>query len=289
MTDPAVPSKLSRPAQHILHPTDFTQQSDLALAHALRLALTNHANLHMLHAGKDTHEEWDEFPSIREVLQKWGVIAEGASRSEVTDLGLGIRKVIGLEPGVVESIEGYCQRHPIDLIVLATAGRHGLAAWLKPSTAERIAEKVSTFSIPTLFVPVGGRGCVSIDSGEVSLNHVLVPVDHQPSSESAVERGLRAISMYGGDHADLTLLHIGSESKFPNVDIPDGPWKVNRVVRQGNPAAEILAAAGDCGASLIIMVTEGTHGLLDVVRGTTTKQVLREAPCPVLAVPADRR
>jgi nucleotide-binding universal stress UspA family protein len=286
VTNSELPSELSQPASDILHPTDFTKQSDVALAHALRLALTNRANLRLLHVGQDTSGVRDEFPSIRQLLQRWGVIPEGASRSDVTDLGIGIEKVTGFSSSVVDSIAGYCQLHPIDMIVLGTAGRDGLAAWLKPSTAERIAENVSILSIPTLFVPAGRRGCVEIDSGEVSMDQVVVPVDHHPDGESAVERGLRAISMYGGDRAKLTLLHIGSESRFPKVHIPDGPWQIQRVARKGNAAAEILAVAEECQANLIIMVTEGTHGFLDVVRGTTTAQVLRQAPCPVLAVPA---
>ena len=151
--------------------------------------------------------------------------------------------------------------------------------------AEQIAAKVSILSIPTLFVPAGQRGCVAVDSGDVSMDHVLVPVDHQPNSESAVERGLRAISLYGGDEAKLTLLHIGSASRFPKVRIPDGPWQVERVAVKGNAAAEILAAAEERQANLIIMVTEGTDGFLDVLRGTTTAQVLRHAPCPLLAIP----
>ncbi len=286
MANPELPSRLSQPAKEILHPTDFTNESDVALAHALRLALTNKANLHLLHVALDAGDDSDEFPSIRQFLEHWGTIPEGASRSAVTDLGIGIEKVVGFSRSVVDSIAGYCHRHPIDMIVLATAGRDGIAAWLKPSKAERIAEKISILSIPTLFVPTRRRGCVKIDSGEVSMDQVLVPIDHHPDSESAVERGLRAISMYGGDRANLVLLHIGSESRFPKVHIPDGPWQIQRVVRKGNAAAEIVAAAEESQANLIIMVTEGTDGFLDVLRGTTTAQVLRQAPCPVLAVPA---
>jgi nucleotide-binding universal stress UspA family protein len=173
------------------------------------------------------------------------------------------------------------------MIVLATAGRDGVAAWLKPSQAEQIAEKVSILSIPTLFVPAGHHGCVDLDRGEVSMDHVLVPVDHKPNSESAVERGLRAILLFGGDQAKLTLLHVGSESHFPNVHIPDGSWRIERLVRKGNAAAEIVSVAQECRANLIIMVTEGTDGFLDVLRGTTTAQVLRHAPCPLVAIPVE--
>jgi nucleotide-binding universal stress UspA family protein len=39
-------------------------------------------------------------------------------------------------------------------------------------------------------------------------------------------------------------------------------------------------------ADLIAMATEGHKGFLDVLRGSTTERVLRDARCPVLAVPA---
>ena len=284
MNDSELPSELSKPASYILHPTDFSDHSDAALAHALRLALNNHANLDLLHVGRHDDDQWDALPSIRQILQP-GEGYPRHKRSAVTDLGIGIGKVIDVRRRGDDSIEGYCQRHPVDMIVLATSGRQGLASWIKPSTAERIAEKVSTISVPTLFVPAGCRGCVSIDRGEVSLDHVLVPVDRRPDSESAIERGLRAISMAGGDQASLRCCMVPSRGSQRST-FQTEPWKVERVVRRGNPAAEILSAAEACQANLIVMVTEGTHGMLDILRGTTTEQVLRQAPCPVLAVPA---
>lgn len=54
MTDSKLPKELGLPAEHILHPTDFTKDSEVALAHALKLALTNRTSLHLLHVGKGT-------------------------------------------------------------------------------------------------------------------------------------------------------------------------------------------------------------------------------------------
>ncbi len=39
-------------------------------------------------------------------------------------------------------------------------------------------------------------------------------------------------------------------------------------------------------AHLIAMTTHGHDGFPDVLRGSVTDQVLRGAPCPLLAVPA---
>ena len=133
MENSDLPTIQSEPAEHILHPTDFTEQSDVALAHALRLALTNKAQLYLMHVGKDTRKEWHEFPSIRKYLQRWGVIEEGESRSAVSKLGIRIEKVIGTGSSVTDAIAGYCNRHPIDMLVLATAARGGVAAHRRSS------------------------------------------------------------------------------------------------------------------------------------------------------------
>ena len=80
---------------------------------------------------------------------------------------------------------------------------------------------------------------------------------------------------------------MGSKSEFPEIHVPEGPWQIERVVRSGSPAAEIAAAAEETHANAIIMVTEGRDGFLDVLRGSTTSQVLQQTPCPLLSIPAD--
>lgn len=286
MSHASIPPQIQGKVEIILHPTDFSAASDVALAHALRLALTNKAELRIFHVAEDASDEaWEKFPSVRKILSKWGMIDEDADRSSVTALGIQVEKVLSTGRSVSEAIEEYCTRHAVDLIVLSTEGRDGIAAWIKPSLSERIANKVAPMMIPVLFVPANCQGCVSLESGEVKMEQVLIPVDHEPSSEDAIEAGLRALSAYGSTTSHLTLLHVGTASKFPKVSVPENTWEIQRVVRDGNPAAEILAVATEHRANLIIMVTAGTNGWLDAIRGSTTEQVLREAHCPVLAMP----
>ncbi len=250
----------------------------------LRVALTNKAHLALLHIGESDAVEWDRFPAVRATLKRWGVLESDAQRGDIAKLGLVIEKLVAKKSSdIAESIAGYLVDHPVDLLVLATHGRRGLAAWLHPSIAEQTARRTL---VPTLFVPAASRGCVSLEDGQVTMDNILIPIDHHPPSEAAIERGLRAIEAYGQPHSKLVLLHVGAESNFPKVNIPQGPWNVERIVRQGNPVTEILAAAEACQANLLIMVTEGSHGFLDILRGTTTEQVLRQTPCPVLSVPA---
>jgi nucleotide-binding universal stress UspA family protein len=58
-------------------------------------------------------------------------------------------------------------------------------------------------------------------------------------------------------------------------------------VRQGKPAGEIVRAAQDLRADLIVMGTHGRSGFQRWVLGSVAEKVLRQAPCPVLTIPAD--
>ncbi len=64
-----------------------------------------------------------------------------------------------------------------------------------------------------------------------------------------------------------------------------GP-KVRPEVAWGDPRREILRTAEAGNYDLIIMATHGRRGLSRFLLGSVTEQVIRRAPCPVLAVRA---
>jgi nucleotide-binding universal stress UspA family protein len=67
-----------------------------------------------------------------------------------------------------------------------------------------------------------------------------------------------------------------------------GP-KVHRKVRSGSPANEIIKAAEQLGAGLVV-VAAGGRGISDTVLvGSTAQRVQHYAPCPVLVVRPARR
>ena len=135
----------------------------------------------------------------------------------------------------------------------------------------------------TLFVPRGCRGIVSLD-GVIQLNRVLLPIDHDPTPQEVVLRAVRAAEAFGDDTVEMLLLHVNG-GEFPVFDRPPSKvcvWKELR--RDGDVVASILDAAQE--ADLIIMATEGRHGIFDALRGSVTERVIQDAPCPVLAIPA---
>lgn len=56
----------------------------------------------------------------------------------------------------------------------------------------------------------------------------------------------------------------------------------------GNPAEHIGVAAKDKGAELIVLGVQGRTNVLCGLIGSTAERVVREGPCPVLAVPGGR-
>ena len=140
----------------------------------------------------------------------------------------------------------------------------------------------------TLFVPTqADRTFVSPADGTLTLNNLLIPVDYTPDASAAIEFARRLADLGGDGQAMITLLHVGPETDMPNVRAVNGDrWTFAVMRREGEPVAEILAAAELVRADLIVMPTAGRAGVFEVLRGSTTERVLRQARCPLLAVPA---
>ena len=265
----------------IFHPSDFSKASELAFAHALAIALIRKTELVILHAGRGQLDDWAQFPPVRKTLERWQVLAPGSPRSAVYEkLAIRVTKVVRTRGNPVQASLEHIEKQKPDLVVLATRGRHGLPLWLKPSVAQAIAQRTNAM---TLFVPSGCRGIVSLD-GTVQLRRILIPVDHEPNAQEAVIRAVRAAEAFGDDAVEILLLHVNNGS-MPQLYRPESKscvWK--EVCREGDVVKTILDAVQ--GVDLIVMATEGRQGFVDAIRGSVTEQVVRGAPCPVLAVPA---
>jgi nucleotide-binding universal stress UspA family protein len=271
-----------------VHATDFSAASQTAFVHALKLALVAGAELDLLHVSPKSGEpDWTEFPGIRQTLHRWAEGPNSSLPAASRQSGLRIGKIVAVDRDPVHGALDYLQGRATELLVLATHQRSGIDRWLHKAAAEPLARESGTM---TLFLPRRANGFVSHDTGRVSLQRVLVPVDHTPAPQAAVdavEGLLRGLGRSGGT---ARILHIGEEHAMPDVRLPDpGACRWEPVARPGNPVDEIIAAATAWAADLIVMTTQGHAGALDALRGSTTERVLRRAPCPVLAVPAASR
>ena len=69
--------------ESIFHPSDFSEASEVAFVHALKIALVAGAELTMLHVEASPGAEWQDFPGVRDTLERWGLIPKGSRKSAV--------------------------------------------------------------------------------------------------------------------------------------------------------------------------------------------------------------
>ncbi len=140
----------------------------------------------------------------------------------------------------------------------------------------------------------------------IHLKQILVPVDFSEPSEQALRYAVRFAEQLG---AELTLLHIVQPAVAPYPDIAPYPdyteeglknakealqtiaarpllkaATVHAVVCTGLAAHEIVEAARELDADLIVIATHGYTGWKHFCIGSTTERVVRTAPCPVFVV-----
>lgn len=273
----------AHPFRSVFHPTDFSHGDETAFIHAVRIALAARCNIELMHVGPDGEEiHWSEFPSVRRLLARWGLVPEDAHVSDVLRTGIHPIKIRRHGTDPAEEIAAHVSRAEPDLVVLSTHQRHGLARTFHPSNAERVA-RVSRNQ--TLFVPRGVQGFVDPATGEPHLLNILVPVDDRPSSQGAVDVAAALVSSLGCNGVHWVGLHISSTGSFPPLTPPSGPgWSAELKIWDGEVVERILETAAALDAGLIVMPIAGHHGFLDVLRGTITERVLKDCRCPLLAV-----
>ncbi|MDB5313679.1 MAG: universal stress protein [Gemmataceae bacterium] len=139
----------------------------------------------------------------------------------------------------------------------------------------------------------------------LAIRRILHPTDFSDLSRPAFELACSLARDYA---ADLLVLHVLPPALIvaPNGVAVTGPTDETDRVRErleairptdprvtighrlaeGNPVGEILRAAQDAKADLIVMGTHGHTGLSRLLMGSVAEGVMRKAPCPVLTARA---
>ena len=142
----------------------------------------------------------------------------------------------------------------------------------------------------------------------IRLKRILVPIDFSDCSKKALQYAKPFAEQF---HAEIVLLHVSSVNYmvaegFGGVDLPtlradliaDAEKQLGEIakvieskdaaatliVREGRAASEIVELAKEEKIDLIVMATHGYSSIKHVLLGSVTENVVRHAPCPVLAV-----
>ena len=269
------------PIKTIIHPTDFSGASAKAFAHAMAFSLAAQARLYILHVAKEG-EDRDLYsqPHVRELLALWGRI-NPQERPEAIAARTGVQvSKVAMRPGRLrQRIDKFIASHECDLMVLATHHRTALMRLISGSVAAGVS---NDSRVPTLFLRDDLDGFINLRTGSCQLETLLIPIGPEARAE-AIEH-IEAIVKLVAPRIRIKRLHVGTQQPVV-VYKGDQHRGIQIEVRNGSVVETIVHVAAEIGAGLIAMPTEGTHGLSDALLGTTTERVLREAPCPVLAMP----
>ena len=288
--------------ERILCPTDLSSESDEALRYAVALARTYEAKLFLLHCSEQVSlTEGKDQEQLK--TQMSGLFLESlephlglATMNEIDWHGLLRPNVHDIGNTIVR--EAVVQK--IDVIVMRSR-RRPRAAVLLGSTAETVCRNAPC---PVLVTHPLEREFVSVSSGEIDLNRVLIAHDFSRHSEAAMNLGLSVAQEY---QAEVHLLHVldtngqeepelawsssssGSAYTFTARKLQEAlPKEVHlwckfiNVVRCGKAYEQILAYAKEQEIDLICMGGSGDDWTIGRLLGSNVDRVLREAPCPVL-------
>jgi nucleotide-binding universal stress UspA family protein len=287
---------------HILCPTDFSANAQRALELSAVLAKRLRSRISVLHVVQRPSD-----PPVRGTLALAPVAWPGERAGLVADLewfceparGAGVRADTVLCTGEApQQILEHARALAADLVVMGTRGARAARGWRMGSVTARV---IGRAACPVLAVPEPPRSAPRIDQ----IRRILCPIDFSEPSTLGLEY---ARTLARGFRARLLLLHVLEwfPDESPLVDsycvgeyqldlASEARLRMERLARAhaceheeyvstGLPHVKVLRLAQERRVDLIVLGVHGRREIDRLLPGSTVTHVLREAPCPVLAV-----
>lgn len=260
----------------IAHASQHFEETDSAFVHAVGLAAQSEGSevvtLHVTQGDQETRPA----PRPARLLARWN-----QPETRVTQR---LHECPGHDDIPDELIKA-CETLRPQLVILSTHARKGLARLLAGSVAEAVARNVK---IPTLLLPIGGSHFVDAQRGNVDLSRILVLGGAVDDAQLGVDASAWLVRSAGQPAAQITLLHVEDGKAAPAVRAPTG-MNVQVEQRQGPFEQAVLAMTNAWEPKLVVMVSHGHDGIVDVLVSNHTERVLHEASRPLLWVPPEWR
>jgi nucleotide-binding universal stress UspA family protein len=296
---------------NIMVPLDGSLFSEQALFYALEVAKRADARVHLVmvrvqtpnvlrrfavNGGRSNLPE-TELEDEREYLTRL---------EEAATWQAGIAPVTALLFGdVVTTLEDYAASNGIDLVIMTTHGRSGVArAWLG-SVADALLHRLS---VPMLLLrPRAGE--TVLDTPSFALDHILVPIDGSSLSETAIPAALTFGRL---TNARYTLAQIVAPPMMiamaDSIPVPLSQQTIDdlkatadaylerlatplrqqgyvvdtRVVAYSTAANGIQALARNMGVDLIALATHARSGIKRLALGSVADLIVHGSSLPVL-------
>jgi nucleotide-binding universal stress UspA family protein len=301
------------PFRNILFPTDFSAHAHAALKYAAGFARDGAARVLLLNV-QDAKVPANLLTLPIHIFEDqenhWLLDLRSQAKELLAD---PLLNGVDIEPLFVEGdpateIARVAFEHEIDLITVVTRDRNRLSRAFGSSIAEEI---IAEARCAVLATRPPQRDFIEHRGGhtQIRLNRVLLATNFRPSSSAATQLAtsisnhlgaeLHAVYVIGdyfdqissmfpeGGLAALTRLRSHVQERMGQFTRASGSRAWTHI-SEGRPYQEIVKLAANLDADLIVIGT-AVHGSLfggNQVLGSEIERVVRNAPCPVLCVPA---
>jgi nucleotide-binding universal stress UspA family protein len=256
--------------RRILIPTDFSTASEWVFDDAVRIAGSSNAELVILHVRRTWPSNPDELrfpadPSLYEYAEQQE-LDRLRDRVRRANASLATRLIVRQAPDAGGEICRTATAENVDLIVIATHGRHHVAHLFVGSTTMAVLKEPPA---PVLAIRYGIHR-------RAALQRVLVPLHLQQTSHRALElaanvaKEIHLITIFDDDdQARAEALQKEVAATVPHAK--------TAIVHGKDPAEEIIkyASKNDADAIFLNAAAEPSKRKLDIVRN---------APVPVMIV-----
>lgn len=293
----------------LLVPLDGSPLSEQALPTARNLAQRCKATLHLVHVHVPNDPIYIEgMPVIDSQLHSRGREHEHAYleqiRARVTETGLNATVANPTcDISVAQTLVEYAAAEDIDLIVMTTHGRGGLARFWLGSVADAL---VRWGAAPTLLMRP--HEVAPDDATAPSFQRILIPLDGSDLSEQILTHALALGRPFGAAYVLVRLVDAAEDEAIssgaqPSLEVEysqrrheaqqyldgvahrlqaTGVQTEAHVVVSRQPALAIIEGAHTYNANLIAMATHARSGIARLLVGSVTDKVMRGATVPTL-------
>lgn len=284
---------------------DFSESADEALRQAHERARDSGGTLTVLHVVPNLVHSTPLFPQL---AQDEAREFPGLRETALAEVGKRVEALTGRSPGEFEPVVAdgspaamivrEAERRNIDLLLVGSHGRTGVARLLLGNVAEKVVRHAHC---PVLVArPRSGTGAVLVATDfsdaaqpavamavqEAKRQGVRIAIIHSIDLSPGLTEGLSfaaGVVPYVAPAEVSSELREAVDGMLANVLQRFGV-EGERIVAEGPPAAAIVRTAEHLGANLVVVGTVGRTGLPRLLLGSVAEAVVRSAPCSVLVV-----
>lgn len=276
--------------ERIMVTTDFSPAADRAVQYAAALARRFDSTLDLVNVLDLATNGSD----IGGGAMPIDLIAQGSTK-ELRDQARQLKDVRTEEAlltsfSVVDAILTHANETKPQLIVMATASKHGLGKLVLGSTAEQIFRRAT---VPVLTV---GPNAKEPEAAGFHFNNIVYAASHSEESRKAATFAY-AFAQDSGAHVYICHVIPEGEKQHEHSEaearqalerlVPPGvtDWCTPEcVIEHGDAPEAILAVAERVNADLIVLGPRENSFALKYLKTGMTPQVLAAATCPVMTV-----